>query len=66
MCDKTQLRTIVKNREHFNKTTKLILLTKGSVFYPKDEEAYKKIESILNKESFKKIGYNRYITLKGE
>jgi len=66
MCDKTQLRTIVKNREHFNKTTKLILLTKGSVFYPKSEEARKKIESILNKESFQKIGYNKYITLKGE
>ena len=74
LCGKKVLRVMENSvkkekhyKEHFKKSTKKVLLEKGSVFYPKDENARKKIEDILsNYTNFKTIGYNSYLTLKGE
>jgi len=70
LSQKKILRTLQSTRKdkryHFKKSTKTILLAKGTVFYPKDENALTQIHTALNKQNFKAIGYNHYITLKGE
>lgn len=69
LAKKVPFRMIKRKDRSFDKTAKVILLLKGSVFYPKNEESKTKI--IKNIESYKNyttIGYNNYLELpkKGE
>lgn len=70
LTQKQILRTLQGNKEnkkfHFKKSLKKILLKKGTVFYPKDEESLAKICSELNRKNFQSIGYNQYTILKGD
>lgn len=70
LSQKRVLRTLQSMRKdkqfHFKKSTKTILLAKGTVFYPKNEDALGSICAVLNKSNYQAIGYNQYITLQGE
>ena len=64
LSDKISFRTIL-NRKSFSKSSRVMLLKKGTVFYPKDENARKKILACIRlKRNFRRIGYNQYIDLK--
>ena len=72
MANKRVLRTIESkkdpdNKKHyFKKSEKSVLLTRGSVFYPKDDSATQAIVNAIEKQNnFKTIGYNRYTIIKG-
>ena len=63
VVDKVELRTVL-NQKNFFKSTKTVLLRRGSVLYPKDNDAISAIEGLINKHSnYQRVGYNRYIIL---
>lgn len=78
MANKRILRTIGEIEEkkekedpnnkqyYFKKSEKTVLLTRGSLFYPKDKSATDTIVKAIEKQiNFKTIGYNRYTIIKG-
>jgi len=63
LSQKNVFRTITSNKDTFSKSSKLILLKKGTVFYAKDNNAKAICDLIEKEESFRKIGYNQYIKI---
>ncbi len=60
LTNKVAFRSISR-KDGFSKTDKIVLLQKGSVFYPQDEKATKVITDFIDAETaFRNIGYNQY------
>ena len=63
LSQKVPFRTISSNKHGFSKSSKEVLLKKGTVFYPKEDTIMSICESISEAKEFQKIGYNQYIII---
>lgn len=63
LSDKVSFRTINSDKHKFSKTSKCILLKKGSVFYPKENSMEAVCKMIEEEKAFSAIGYNQYIKI---
>lgn len=63
LSEKVNFRTIVSSQKGFSKSSNIVLLKKGSVFYVKDNHEEEIISLLDSEKAFSKIGYNQYIKL---
>ncbi len=64
LAHKRKFRTVNSSKnENFSKSSKKILLTKGSVFYPKRDGRETIVAVLENEKEFRSIGYNQYVII---
>ena len=63
LSEKVPFRTISSNQQGFSKSSKEVLLKKGTVFFPKENSIDILCSSIEKETAFQKIGYNQYIKI---
>jgi len=64
LAHKRRFRTVNSSKnESFSKSSKKILLTKGSVLYPKGDALETIVTVLKNEKEFRSIGYNQYVII---
>lgn len=63
LSEKVSFRTIDSSKNGFSKSSKCILLKKGTVFYPLNNRIDEICQEIEKEKEFRNIGYNQYIKI---